>query len=282
MGESPHAAEADDPAANAIADVPADTGMGAGVVGTPGALALSPDMSVQASTRVMEYSEAAGVNRLVLLVMANRAGGDFDECFASTDRIAFECRIDVRTVQRAVKRLVSAGELTLVGIHPKHRTNIYRVMPAATVSMFPAAGVAESHPPGATTPPAPPERKEQGLGLSVASASHTPPLRAEGARPRDELFEALAQVENADMTALTRSSRGKLNDATKQLRDIGATPKEVVNKAATYRWMHPTWDLTAQALVKHWPNLNGSAADTRPTPDAGLDDSWLFEGADDV
>jgi Helix-turn-helix domain len=237
-------------------------------------------VSVQASTRVMEYSEAAGVNRLVLLVMANRAGGDFDECFASTDRIAFECRIDVRTVQRAVKRLVSAGELTLVGIHPRHRTNIYRVMPAATVAMFPAAGVAESHPPGASTPPAPPELKEQGLTLSVASSSSHPTLRAESARQRDRLFEALLDVENIlPGDKLTRSARGKLNSAAKQLREVDATADDVRARAAIYRRKHPTWELTAPSLVKHWPSLNGSTVDARPTPDTGLDDSWLFERA---
>jgi Helix-turn-helix domain len=132
-------------------------------------------MSVQAMTRVMDFSEATGINRLVLLVMANRAGGDFDECFASVDRLAFECRIDVRTVQRAVKRLVKANDLAVAGIHPKHRTNVYRVMPAATVRMFTPAGVAESHPPGATTPPAPPELKELGVtGSATASTSSHP------------------------------------------------------------------------------------------------------------
>lgn len=132
-------------------------------------------MSVQASSRVMEFSEAQALARLVLMVMANRAGGDFDECFASVDRLAFECRIDTRTVQRAIGRLVKAGDLAYVGIHPKHRTNIYRVMPAQTVSMFPAAGVAESHPPVTSDAPAPPELKElRGLGSSTASSSSHP------------------------------------------------------------------------------------------------------------
>lgn len=76
-------------------------------------------------------------------------------------------------------------------------------------------------------------------------------------RKRDELFEALAEIEHADIDQLTRSARGKLNDATKQLRDIGATAEDVRGRAAVYRRVHPTWDLTAPALAKHWPNLNG-------------------------
>jgi helix-turn-helix protein len=119
--------------------------------------------------RVMATSEAAGMDRLVLLVMANRAGGDLDECFASVDRLAFECRIDVRTVQRAVKRLSSAGDLVPGGIHTEYRTNIYRVMPIP--------GVAESHPPGTVTTPAPPKRKKQEQ-TSIESPTDSLPQRA--------------------------------------------------------------------------------------------------------
>ena len=108
------------------------------------------------------------------------------------------------------------------------------------------------------------------------------PASAKRTRPRDELFEALADVEGADLSALTRSARGKLNAATKQLREVDATADDVRARAAIYRRKHPTWELTAPSLVKFWPSLNGSVADTRPTPDQGLDDSWLFEGAEDA
>lgn len=91
-------------------------------------------------------------------------------------------------------------------------------------------------------------------------------------RKRDELFEALAEVEHTDITALTRSARGKLNDATKQLREIGATPEDVRGRAAAYRRQHPTWDLTAPALVKHWPNLNGAAPTERIAEGRAVED----------
>jgi len=98
-------------------------------------------------------------------------------------------------------------------------------------------------------------------------------------RPRDELFEALAEVEGADLGSLTRSARGKLNSAAKQLRDIGATADDVRARAATYRRVHPTWELTSTSLVSWWPSLKRVGSVT--TPDQGLDDSWLFEGATD-
>lgn len=110
-------------------------------------------MSIQAMSRVMSDSEARGIDRLVLLVMANRAGGDHDECFASIERLSHECRVDQRTVQRAQRRLVESGDLALMGVHPKYRTNIHRVLPAS-------ARVAESHPLGTSDPSAPPELNE--------------------------------------------------------------------------------------------------------------------------
>jgi hypothetical protein len=238
-------------------------------------------------TRVMEHSQTRGVTRLVLLVIANHETEDRG-AFPAIDRLAREAGSGVRTVQECIRRAEAAGELEVRYRQGPHGTNLYRVLSGlAATATLPGTESTRIRAPQNPHPAdmrreSAPERKEQGLGLSVASASHNPPLRAERARPRDELFEALADVEGADLGALTRSARGKLNDATKQLRDIGATPKEVANKAATYRRVHPTWDLTAQALVKHWPSLNGSAADTRPTPDAGLDDSWLFPEATDA
>ena len=115
----------------------------------------------------------------------------------------------------------------------------------------------------------------QGSAMPSASRSHrrrnapdptpTPtPNPSAPSRRRDELFEALAEVSGADLGSLTRSARGQLNDATKQLREIGATPNDVRARAQTYRRVHPTWDFTVSALVKHWPNLNG-----RPLVDRG-------------
>lgn len=98
-------------------------------------------MSVQAMTRVMADSEAAGMARLVLLVMANRAGGDDDVCFASVERIAHESRVSIRTVQRSITALQKTGDLVLEGVHSRFQTNVYRVMPVGQMG-----GVRESPP----------------------------------------------------------------------------------------------------------------------------------------
>jgi hypothetical protein len=53
---------------------------------------------------------------------------------------------------------------------------------------------------------------------------------------------------------LTKSARGQLNAATKQLRDIGADPDEVPIRAERLkgRWGKP---VTPSYLVKYWPSL---------------------------
>lgn len=71
----------------------------------------------------------------------------------------------------------------------------------------------------------------------------------------DELFEALAEACNIDWKQLTKTGRGQLNAATKELRDIGVTPDQVGPKADAYSKAYPDAALTPTALVKHWAGL---------------------------
>jgi hypothetical protein len=73
---------------------------------------------------------------------------------------------------------------------------------------------------------------------------------------KDELFEAVAAGCGIDWTQLTKTGRGQLNAATKELRDIGATADQVGGKAAAYRKQYPEAALTPMALVKHWAGLD--------------------------
>lgn len=204
-------------------------------------------MSVQAMVRVMESSEASGINRLVLLVMANRAGGDGDECFASIDRIAFECRINTRTVQRSVARLVELGDLKAHGVHPRHRTNVYAVMPKVRV--------AESHPPVTSDAPAPPKRKE--LGGTALLEPQTSLVSDLSSRQRDPIFDALAEIEGLNLAELDRDTGRRIGVVqSKLLREhVGVTPGEIVRRAHNYESHFPDATLTANALVKWWPRL---------------------------
>jgi hypothetical protein len=198
-------------------------------------------MSVQALTRAMATSEASGIARLVLIVMANRAGGDDDLCFASTERIAHEARVHTRTVQRSIASLVESGDLISEGVHPDYRTNIYRVMP----------GVAQSHPPGASGPILPPNTKKQATELGRVDET----LVGTNLAPRkhDWLFEVVAEVCGIDWQHdLTKAARSSLNKAVAELRPVVPDPDEVRARAANWPYDVP---LTPHGLSKQWPAL---------------------------
>lgn len=91
-----------------------------------------------------------------------------------------------------------------------------------------------------------------------------------GGKPpsRNELFEAVAEVCGIDWRGtLTKSERGELNNAVKQLRDVNATVAEVHAKAKAYRRKWPNVDLTPSALVKHWSKVDAVPPESsRATP----------------
>jgi hypothetical protein len=78
---------------------------------------------------------------------------------------------------------------------------------------------------------------------------------AKEAAKKDELFEAVAEVCGINLTGMTRSSRGQLNKALKELREVNATEAEVRHKAKAYKTQYPNATLTPVALVKHWSSF---------------------------
>lgn len=77
------------------------------------------------------------------------------------------------------------------------------------------------------------------------------------ARPRqpDLLFEALVQHTGLNLANLTKTERGRVNAAAKQLREVGATPEQVRMAASRYATTFPGAALTATALAAHWSRL---------------------------
>ena len=99
------------------------------------------------------------------------------------------------------------------------------------------------------------------------------------ARRADPLFEALAEACGYDWRQLPNPARGRLNHACKALREIGASPVEVRERARWYGVVFPGAVLTPQALVANWGDCDErhaemkerSRLDGRPRP--GLADA---------
>lgn len=68
---------------------------------------------------------------------------------------------------------------------------------------------------------------------------------------------------------LTKTGRGQINAALKELREIGATPTDIEAKAKVYRKTWPDATLTPTALVKHWAALTTKVEQVRRTCECG-------------
>jgi len=79
-------------------------------------------------------------------------------------------------------------------------------------------------------------------------------------RPRDVLFETVADVCGYNLKALTKTARGRLNAAVKELRDIQADPDQIVRFARRWKQTYPDATLTPQAITGNWAALAPSAA----------------------
>ena len=74
-------------------------------------------------------------------------------------------------------------------------------------------------------------------------------------KKKDNLFEVIAEACGISLTGMTRSARGQLNKAAKELREVGATEEQVRHKAKAYRAQYPNATLTPTALIKHWSSF---------------------------
>jgi hypothetical protein len=78
---------------------------------------------------------------------------------------------------------------------------------------------------------------------------------------RDLIFEALCAATGTEIASLTKSGRGAINGA---LRDIRAaspqvTAEEIQSRASAYARKFPSAALTAPALAKHWASCGSTA-----------------------
>lgn len=75
---------------------------------------------------------------------------------------------------------------------------------------------------------------------------------------------------------LTKSHRGQVNRAIKELLEIGATPSELTEVARRYRQKWPEMQVTPTSLVKHWHTFTAEAELQRCAHE------WELTGDDDA
>lgn len=240
-------------------------------------------MSVEVMSWVWQHSQAQGTDRLVLLCIADSADSDGTNSWPGIDRIAERCKVDPRTVQRSISKLIAMGELDRQiqagGNHktrPDHRPNRY------TVLMDGAASASPRGSDGVTTEVL---RGDKSCINGVTPVSPDPPIKAPTLlnthkdlktlatsspkeKKRDLLFDALVDELGINVEELTGTSRGTINRSLAELRGVKATPEEIRRRCAIYRDRFPHAALTAPALAKHWPALGKPVRRLSPSEQA--------------
>ena len=211
-------------------------------------------MSVQAMTWAWEQNLDPS-DKLVLLALANRSNHETGVCYPGQKLIAQECSMSDRSVRRHLKNLEALG---LIERRPRMRKEGRgRTSDEYRIAYFQGDNLsARSGPTGhddTTNRTNQDDQPDTGVRTRTVREPKEETLAA--APKKDELFEAVAEACGIRLDALTRSARGQLNAACKELRDIGATPEQVAGKAKAYRKQYDGAALTPTALTKHWASL---------------------------
>ena len=77
-------------------------------------------------------------------------------------------------------------------------------------------------------------------------------------RPRNPLFDALAEATGSNLDQLTKPAGATIGKALADIKAVSAdlTPEDIRHRAAEYHRRHPDWALTAPALAKHWAEFS--------------------------
>lgn len=158
-----------------------------------------------------------------------------------------ENRLTPPKVRSHVERLAELELVTLYEVHERSYLSVngwgeHQSISKPRPSILPEP---PGKPPGIVPDDSSRERKGKEQGKEGKGKDIAP-------RPRDALFEVVAEVCGIDWHELTDTARGSLNKAVAQLRPLDPDPDDVRLRASHWPYDVP---LTPPALAKHWPAL---------------------------
>jgi hypothetical protein len=202
-------------------------------------------MSVHVLSWVLRHSNASMGDRLVLLVLADKAEHDGTNAWPSVATIARESRLTDRQVQRCLRSLEASGAIVRDGRHRKpgqnYGTHVYSVVMKGD-NMSPLNG----------------SKGDISDIPRVSQMSPDPSLKQPSVKPaatpraRNPVWDALSEIWGEPTTRSAQTLRGKL---VASLTAAGATPEEIHRRAKTWPQHFDSATLTPAALEKHWDAL---------------------------
>lgn len=95
------------------------------------------------------------------------------------------------------------------------------------------------------------------------------------ARPRDLLWDALVEALGYEAKDITKNVRGQLNAALGQLREVGATPLDIKERVAVYRFLYCRSGIvpTPMGIVNRWADCT-----SRKVSQLTQDQAFVLDG----
>lgn len=197
-------------------------------------------MSVEAMAHVFRNPTDNAATTLVWLAMGDSVNDQYDfDFWMSNAKLSAKTGLHEDTVRRCLHRLV-AMELVELLEERKGATTRYRFL-------FATPGRLQGDPPqdAASDPPQDPTQtqvltqEKPNCGKSIS----------------EELWDALCLACKINDQEITKTGRGELNAAVKELKSVGATPREIITRSVAWGRKYPNIALTPSALKKHWATL---------------------------
>ena len=190
-------------------------------------------MAIKVMDWVFEKSKSQGLERLILLVIADHCNSDGEHAFPRISVIARRANVSQRTVKRKLQDLIERGELSVV--QRQGTSNLYKiVIPDEEAIVIPDEEAAE-------------EEKKVSKSKTIGKTEST-----ERKRKRNPIWDALLTACNVDPNSVNSSEASRYGKMVRVLNESEATPEEIFARAQTYRRKFPQASLTPTALVNRW------------------------------
>lgn len=212
-------------------------------------------MSIETMVWVLHQSPLRGAEKVILLGIANHADAHGENAWPSVSTLARYANVSERSVQRSLKQMESDGHIRIrrqrggtADTPNDRRPNLYTVV---------MNGVTRTSPRQVEMTLVDTSRDDVGVVHGVTQVSPEPsyePSVKETRRARrpNPLWDTIVDVCGYDAEALTKSEQGRVGKAVSELKQVGATPDDVAERARAYRKEWPDVELTPQALTSNW------------------------------
>ncbi len=181
-------------------------------------------MSIKIMEWVFENSKAQGIERLILLVIADHCNSDGEDAFPRISVIARKANVSERTVKRRLQDLVELGELA---IFKRHGTsNVYKIV--TNQSDVP--------------------QNSSGSKVPSFDRKRKPLVK----RERNPIWDTLLQVCGVNPDKVNSSEASRYGRMVRVLNECSATPEQIQARAAVYKQKFPNATMTPSALVNRW------------------------------